>query len=59
MEDGMMGEVHELPLRPKKPERVWECRCGSQHFYLNHDGTIECRSCKLICEDLQWILRKQ
>lgn len=41
----------------KKPELVWECSCGGQHFYLNLDGAIECRSCKLIRESLEWVYR--
>jgi hypothetical protein len=41
-------------FRVKKPELVWECNCGGQHFYLNLDGTIQCRSCKLIRETIEW-----
>jgi len=53
-----VGNVTELPIRPKRPEMVWECRnCGGQHFYLHNDGTIECRSCKLINETIEWIFR--
>jgi hypothetical protein len=44
-------------FRQKKPEMVFECRCGGQHFYLNNDGTIECRSCKLINETIEWVFR--
>lgn len=42
----------------KRPEWVFECQCGGQLFFLHHDGTIECRSCKLICERIEWTYRK-
>jgi hypothetical protein len=45
-------------FRLKKPEWVFECRCGSQLFFLLHDGTIECRSCKLTRENVEWTYRK-
>jgi hypothetical protein len=45
-------------FREKKAEFVWECSCGSQLFYLHVDGTIECRSCKLIRETIEWMYRK-
>ena len=44
-------------FRLKRPEMVWECTCGGQHFYLNLDGSIECRSCKLIRETIEWCYR--
>jgi len=44
-------------FRSKKAEYVWECGCGGQHFYLHRDGTIECRSCKLIKETIEWVYR--
>jgi hypothetical protein len=44
-------------FKAKKPELVWECQCGGQHFYLNLDGTVECRSCKLIRESIEWNYR--
>lgn len=44
-------------FKPKKIEEVWECSCGGQHFYLNKDGTIECRSCRLIRETIEWTYR--
>jgi hypothetical protein len=40
--------------RTKKPEHVWECNCGGQLFWLNKDGTIECRSCKTVKTSLLW-----
>lgn len=46
-----------LEFKPKQPERVWSCQCGSQHFYLHDDGRIECRSCKLINEHIEWVFR--
>lgn len=46
-------------FRKKRMEYVWECSCGSQHFYLHRDGTIECRSCKLVKEQIEWIFRGQ
>lgn len=53
-----MNDVVDLEqFRPKKPEMIWECRCGGQHFYLNKDGTVECRSCKLINETIEWMFR--
>lgn len=42
----------------KRPEWVFECTCGSQLFFLLHDGTIECRSCKLTRERIEWTYRK-
>jgi hypothetical protein len=45
-------------FRPKKPEWVFECKCGSQLFFLHYDGTIECRSCKLIRESIEWRYRE-
>jgi len=45
-------------FRLKKPEYVWECSCGGQHFYLNLDGSIQCRSCKLIRETIEWCYRE-
>jgi hypothetical protein len=54
----MTEEVINLAeFRERKPELVFECSCGSQHFYLNNDGTIECRSCKHICERIEWVYR--
>jgi hypothetical protein len=44
-------------FKVKRPEYVFECVCGSQHFYLNVDGSVECRSCKMICERIEWIYR--
>lgn len=54
--DGNVVELSEF--RQKKPEYVFECKCGSQHFFLNHDGTIECRSCKMISERIEWMYRQ-
>jgi hypothetical protein len=45
-------------FRQKRPEWVFECTCGSQLFFLHKDGTIECRSCKLIRERIEWVYRK-
>jgi len=45
-------------FRQKKPEMVRECTCGGQHFYLHMDGAIECRSCKLINESIEWVFRE-
>lgn len=54
-----MSEVTDIAqFRLKKPEWVFECACGSQLFFLQHDGTIECRSCKLCRENIEWIYRK-
>jgi hypothetical protein len=54
-----MENVTEIEkFRKKKAEMVWECDCGGQHFYLNRDGTIECRSCKQIRESIEWVFRK-
>lgn len=53
-----MNNVTEINrFRPKRMEEVFECSCESQHFYLNADGTIECRSCKQIQERIEWIHR--
>lgn len=45
-------------FRPKKLEEVFECGCGGQHFYINRDGTIQCRSCRLIKETIEWRYRE-
>lgn len=56
----MSADIIELNgLREKKPEMVFECNCGSQHFYLHSDGTIECRSCKRIEEHIEWMYREE
>lgn len=44
-------------FKAKKPELVWECSCGGQMFYLNVDGTIQCRSCRLVRESIEWVYR--
>jgi hypothetical protein len=44
-------------FREKRPEWVFECKCGSQLFFLHRDGTVECRSCKLIRETIEWVYR--
>ena len=54
----MAENVIEADFCQKKPELVFECKCGSQHFYLHADGTIECRSCKLIDERIEWMYRE-
>jgi hypothetical protein len=54
----MNGIANISDFRVKKPEWVFECACGSQLFFLNHDGTIECRSCKHVCETIEWTYRK-
>lgn len=54
----MADEVANIKdFKKKKTEWVFECTCGSQLFFLQHDGTIECRSCKLIRESIEWIYR--
>lgn len=56
---GADGKVVELAdFREKKPEYVFECECGSQHFYMHCDGTVECRSCKRINERIEWMYRE-
>ena len=47
-----------LEFAIKRPEWVFECECSSQLFFLLHDGTIECRSCKQIRERIEWVYRK-
>jgi len=47
-----MSRFHE-----KRPEWVWECKCSSQLFFLNKDGTIECRSCKTIPTSIEWVFK--
>lgn len=46
-------------FRPKKPDLVFECPCDGQLFYLNIDGSIECRNCKMIIEKLEWFNREE
>lgn len=53
-----MGDITDInSFRKKQVEYVYQCPCGSQHFYLNRDGTIACRSCELILEKVKWIYR--
>lgn len=53
-----MSDVVSLEdFREKKPEMVFECKCGGQHFYLHGDGTIQCRSCQHIMERIEWVYR--
>jgi hypothetical protein len=61
MKDGdpINAPVELAKFRKKRAEFVWECGCGGQHFYLHRDGTIECRSCKLVKESIEWIFRGQ
>jgi len=55
-----MSEIVDIAdFRQKRPEYVFECKCGSQHFYLQVDGVIECRSCKLIIERIEWMYREK
>jgi hypothetical protein len=55
-----MSEVTDIKeFKRKKAEFVYECACGGQHFYLNKDGTVECRSCKQIVETLCWAYRQK
>ena len=42
----------------KRTAMVFECRCDGQLYFLNHDGTIECRSCGLISQRIEWMYRK-
>lgn len=53
-----MGEIVDIEFRPKKAQYVFECLCGGQHFYLHDDDTIECRSCNLISERIEWLYRE-
>ncbi len=54
----MTNDVVDLEsFREKKPDMVFECPCGSQHFYLFQDGTVQCRSCQKIMEYIEWIRR--
>ncbi len=53
-----MTEVVDLDaFRPKKVELVWECSCGSQLFFMQVDGSIQCRSCLHIMERIEWMYR--
>lgn len=39
-----LGEYKE-----KRPEIVWECRCGSQKFYILQDsGGAKCTNCSRV-----------
>lgn len=54
-----MGEVTDLAaFRERRPDYVFQCPCGGQHFYLQHDGEIECRDCKQIISKIEWIYRE-
>lgn len=54
-EESKVSQIEDF--RRKQPEWVFECVCGSQLFFLHRDGTVECRSCKLIRESIEWIYR--
>ncbi len=55
-----MGDVTDLKsFHKKREEYVFECACGGQHFYLNVDGSVECRSCDRIIQKIEWNYRKE
>lgn len=39
-----MSNITEFKSR-KGPQLVVECECGRQDFWLNTDGSCECRGC--------------
>ena len=47
-------------FRKKKEDAVYECACGSQHFYLLQPltpdlvGAVQCRKCDLIINGVCW-----
>jgi hypothetical protein len=50
-------------FRSKKTERVLECKCGSQLFYLHYcepglTGRIQCRLCDSFYTDKCWGYRE-
>jgi ferredoxin-like protein FixX len=55
MSDDKVIEIAQF--RQKQPEWVIESTCTSQLFFLHYDGTVECRSCKRICETIEWRYR--
>jgi len=56
MNEDNVIELH--AFKPKQPEWVWECECTGQLFYLNRDGTIQCRSCTRVRETIRWGYRE-
>lgn len=36
-----------LEFKDKRTQKVWECECGGQVFYLISSGEVECAECKL------------
>ena len=54
MEPSLADVLNLEDFREKRPEWVFQCECTSQLFFLHYDGTIECRSCKLIRQSIEW-----
>jgi RNase P subunit RPR2 len=55
-----MSNVIEGRFQQKRPTEVWTCNnCDGQHFYLNADGTVQCRGCQRIMERIEWIYREK
>lgn len=54
-----MGDVTHIDrFKKRTPDFVFECPCGSQHFYLHKGGEIECRGCNQIIQKIEWIYRE-
>ena len=39
-----IARVIEVELEEEE-ETVWQCGCGSQLFYLHHEGEVSCAEC--------------
>lgn len=52
-----MADIISVNFKPKTPDIVYSCVCGSQLFYINSsfsdDIVLECRSCNMMVNNLK------
>lgn len=54
------GDVIDMgKYKEKRPDFVWECSCGGQHFWLHKDNSIQCRSCNEYKHTIMWGYREE
>jgi len=48
-------------FKEKRNEKVWECDCGGQLFYLRAkpEGYLECKDCSRMLRNLVWGMRNE
>lgn len=40
-----MSNVIELMMNVQEDDKVWECSCGCQTFYIVDDSYVQCENC--------------